>query len=294
MIMNSKLIIVEGIPGSGKTTTAKNIRDWMVNKGLKPLLYLEDTTYHPVDLDNLSYLDEKQYQHFVEEFIEYLNVIEQISERIDRGYFIHYQRWSDITGEKMPDEIAEALYAHNAHDTLHPVKYRELLVERWRRFSARSKNSEEITIFECSFLQTPLTVFIGKHNYEFNEVKSLIYELAEIIHELNPVLVFLRGESTRETIQRVAKERPLAWIQFVEAYITGQGYGKAHKLRGKEGIFAFYEMVQGIEEEMFSQLDWSKLRVDHTIWNWEQHNQEIEDFLEEVYRSAASPKSPSN
>ena len=282
LIMKSKLIIVEGIPGSGKTTTAENIRNWVANKSLKPLLYLEDSPYHPVDLDNLSYFDEKQYKNFVEEFKDYRQYIEKISEKSSEGYYVYYRRWGEIFSKKMPEKFSEVLYSHDAHDTLPPEKYRELLVERWKNFSSHAKISEEMMIFECCFLQNPITVFIGKHNYEIEKVKSLIFELAEIVHDLNPVLFHLRGESARETVQRVIDKRPQAWIEFVEKYITGQGYGRANKLSGREGVFHFYEMMQEIEGEIILKLDWRKLTIDNTNWNWEQNNQEIKKFLVEI------------
>ena len=279
--MNTRLIIVEGIPGSGKTTTAKRIRDWIDGKGMKPLLYLEDSSDHPVDLDNLSYFDEEQYQRFVEKYSDYQQTIEKVSEKSSDGYFVFYRQLHEMANEKIPEDLFAILYAHDAHDTLPPEKYRALLLERWRRFSAQALENEVLTIFECCFLQNPLTIFIGKHNHEVNEVKQLIFELAKIIEELNPILICLQGKSVRETIKRAVIERPQEWIDHVEAYITGQGYGKAHNLSGQEGIFHFYEMMQKTEAEIMGKLDWRILTVDNSEWNWERHNQEIEKFLME-------------
>ena len=39
--MKNRLILVEGIPGSGKTTISKKIRDYLMNKGLDVILYNE-------------------------------------------------------------------------------------------------------------------------------------------------------------------------------------------------------------------------------------------------------------
>jgi len=277
--MKTKLIIVEGIPGSGKTTTAQYIRDWLTSKGVKPSLYLEDATYHPVDLDNLSYFDEKQYQQFVAQFETHQPAIEKISEKGSDGYFVHYRCWNEMVSDKMPGDLAEFLYKHDAHDTLPPEKYRALMMERWQRFGAQAKTKDEVFIFECCFLQNPLTIFVGKHNYEIDLVKSFILELAEFVRELKPNLILLRGDSVQETLQRVIGTRPQRWIELVEAYITGQGYGKARKLSGLEGVIRFYKMFQEVEEEVVSHLDWNKLILDNTNWNWELYHQEIEGFL---------------
>ena len=47
--MHSKLILVEGIPGSGKSTFAQKIADCYSTRGQKTNLYTEGD-YHPADL----------------------------------------------------------------------------------------------------------------------------------------------------------------------------------------------------------------------------------------------------
>ena len=277
--MQTKLILIEGIPGSGKTSTGQSIRDWVAGKGLKASLYLEDAPNHPVDLDSLAYLDEKQYKDFVGQFDRYRPVIEKITEKSDDGYFVFYRLWGEASGEKIPAELAEVLYAYDAHDSLPPEKYRALSLERWQKFGAQAKIDDTVTIFECCFLQNPLTIFVGKHNQPIDQVKALILELAGFVEELNPTLVLLRAGSAKQTLQRVIKTRPQAWIKGVEEYITGQGYGKAHNLSGMQGVFSFYEMMQEVEEEVASKLDWNKVLLDNSNWQWDQANNEIEAFL---------------
>jgi len=277
--MQTKLIIIEGIPGSGKTSTAQNIRDRVTSQGLKASLYLEDAPNHPVDLDNLSYLNEKQYKDFVAQFDRYRPVIEKITEKSDDGYLVFYRLWGDVSGEKIPPDLAEVLYRYDAHDSLPPEKYLALALERWRRFGAQAKTDDTVTIFECCFLQNPLTIFVGKHNQPIDQVKALILELAGFVEDLNPTLVLLSAGSAKQTLQRVIKTRPQAWIEGVEEYITGQGYGKAQKLSGMEGVFSFYQMMQEAEEELASKLDWDKLLLDNSNWQWDQVNKEIETFL---------------
>jgi thymidylate kinase len=49
--MKNKLILVEGFPGSGKTTTAKQIHKVMSKKGIPCMLFNEGNVDHPADLD---------------------------------------------------------------------------------------------------------------------------------------------------------------------------------------------------------------------------------------------------
>jgi hypothetical protein len=277
--MKTKLIIIEGIPGSGKTTTAQFVSECISTNRRTPALYLENARYHPVDIDNLSYFDEHQYKMLLKEFNQYRSDIDLMTEESHHNYLIHYLKWFDLHEEKIPDDFLAYLMKYDAHDTLSPDKYHALFLERWKTFASQSRNENDIVIFECSLFQNPMTVFIGKHNYDISVTKSYILEFAEIVIDLNPILIYLHGESARNTLHRVIDTRPKQWIDLVIEYITGQGYGKAHNLQGLPGVFTFYQLLQDLMEELTSQLNWTKLVIDNSSWEWDRYNQTIATFL---------------
>ncbi|WP_291569267.1 zeta toxin family protein [Clostridium sp. UBA4548] len=47
--MENKLILVEGIPGAGKTTTARIIKERLISEGKNVILY-EEGMSHPADM----------------------------------------------------------------------------------------------------------------------------------------------------------------------------------------------------------------------------------------------------
>lgn len=277
--METNLIIIEGIPGSGKTTTAKKVHAWATSHGLNTTLHLEDSSSHPVDLDNLAYFDYPAYQNLLATFSEYRKIIERISRKGSKGYFVYYRQLDETDAGRLPAELLETVFQHDAHDSLPAEKYRSLLVERWKRFGDQKSGRDGITILECCFLQNPLTYFVGKHNYKIDQVNSVLHDLAGSVQRLRPVLVFLHGESVSNTIQRVIGERTPVWLETVEKYITQQGYGAAHNLQGLEGVFQFYELLQSTQEAFISNLGWQKLLLDQTARQWNQHNLDLEQFL---------------
>lgn len=59
--MGTKLIIVEGLPGSGKSTTAKIVYDTLKDKGGNAELYSEGSYNHPADFDGVAYFNNKDF-----------------------------------------------------------------------------------------------------------------------------------------------------------------------------------------------------------------------------------------
>lgn len=62
--MQHRLILVEGIPGSGKTTLANKIKDYLENKGLTAVLFNEGDA-HPADLSWQAYLTTDEYNQLL-------------------------------------------------------------------------------------------------------------------------------------------------------------------------------------------------------------------------------------
>jgi thymidylate kinase len=64
-----RLIIIEGIPGSGKTTTAKSILDTLTSRQVAARCFLEEETLHPLLLQGMdfsSFENEEEADQFIE------------------------------------------------------------------------------------------------------------------------------------------------------------------------------------------------------------------------------------
>jgi tRNA uridine 5-carbamoylmethylation protein Kti12 len=62
---HSRLILVEGIPGSGKTSTANFIQKWLDEHGFANRLFLEGDLDHPADYESVAYFSRPEYAQFL-------------------------------------------------------------------------------------------------------------------------------------------------------------------------------------------------------------------------------------
>jgi hypothetical protein len=70
---------------------------------------------------------------------------------------------------------------------------------------------------------------------------------------------------------------PACWLEFVIAYHTQQGHGKAAGWKGFEGMVKFYEMRQAAELDLLPRLPWRQIVVPHVDWALDR--QDIKEFL---------------
>lgn len=275
--MKSKLILVEGIPGTGKSTTARYVAGWLAEKGLQTHLHLEGEPSHPADPDGLAFLEENQFLTLLDAYSAHNYRIQQEAVKKHGGYIVNYRGLDKE--ERLPDDLFETLSSYDIYATLPPEKYRQVALSMWQAFVSQADLEEGVYIFECCFLQNPYTVLMGQHNCSPDAVHKHIAAVTDAIEPLYPLLVYLDAGDVRKIFQNAIASRPKAWIDFVTEYVTGQGYGKAHGLEGREGVFKFYERMKGLMEDALEALNIPHIHADVVAGDWDAVHGQIAEFL---------------
>jgi hypothetical protein len=276
--MKTKLVIVEGVPGSGKTTTAQFIYEWARHHGAAPLLYQEGNLDHPADFESCSCLNEDEYTQLVGRYASCGDMLAQNLIVKPSGHFLNYRKLKREYGDGMPDELFNELAQYDVYN-LPPQKYLSLATERWQEFLAQAVGGENTYIFECCFLQNPLTILLGRHNSAVEVAQTHIMKIAESLKVLQPGLVYLCSSNLRQTLEHAAQTRPQEWVDFVIHYLTQQGYGQARGYQGYDGVIKFYEMRQELELELLPRLGWRQLVIDTRAGEWKDYHRQIEGFM---------------
>jgi hypothetical protein len=271
--LKTKLIMVEGIPGSGKSTTAKFIKDYLEKKGVKAKLYQEGDTSHPADYESTACLSDSQFHDILEKFPEFRDAIQECTGKKGKKYFTQYR---DL--ENIDSSIVDDLAPYDVYE-LELDTYEEVSYNYWREFIEKTTFGDEVYIFECCFLQNPFTKFIAKHNAAPLRLENYLKKISSLITPLNPLLIYLYQENIDQSIRHVYQERSQDWRDFFTDYHVNQGYGKEKGLKGYKGLVEFLEMRRDQELRIIKDLPVKTLLIQNGERDWEGYYDTVKEAI---------------
>jgi Chromatin associated protein KTI12 len=271
--VKTNLIIVEGIPGSGKSTTANFIKEHLEKKGVKAKLYQEGDTSHPADYESTACLSDSQFYNILERFPEYRDAIQECTEKKGKKYFTQYR---DL--ENIDSSIVDDLAPYDVYE-LELDTYEEVSYNYWREFIEKTKFGDEVYIFECCFLQNPFTKFIAKHNASPLRLGNHLMKISALMKPLNPLLIYLYQENIDQSFNPVYQERSQDWRDFFTDYHVNQGYGKENGLKGYKGLVEFLERRRDQELRIIEDLPVQTLLIQNDERDWEEYYDNVKEAI---------------
>lgn len=108
--MNTKLIIVEGLPGFGKSTTANIIYDILTGNNINAELFLEGNLDYPADYDGVSCFNKNELERLLSNSGEFKEIL--INRVIKKGnhYLLPYQKIKIEYGEKFSEQLLSTIF----------------------------------------------------------------------------------------------------------------------------------------------------------------------------------------
>jgi hypothetical protein len=278
-MINTKLILIEGLPGSGKSTTAEMTKEILKEWNVDTNLYLEGNVEHPADYEGGSYFSKTEFAQLLEQYDEVQPIIgKHAIERCDGFVLPQYKLKHDLDETMVPDSFWDQIWNHDIYE-LPLEKNIELITDKWKRFVEQALAGNQTYIFECCFIQNPVTIGMIKYGASQEVVMNYVKQLTEIIEPLNPVLIYVDQLDLSRSFKKAVQERPKEWSAGFMYYYNNQGYGKIHCAQGIEGTIAVLEARKQIESSIFNALNIKKVKIDNTQFDMDSHKNRIRDLF---------------
>lgn len=243
----SRLTLIEGIPGTGKTTTSKKFKE-----RYPEINVYQEGDLHPADLAWQSVFSYKEYEQLLEKFPTYKDVIEKHSQKEEYVIVAYTLVMMELKLER-EHPLHKALESKEVYRNATFGEFKELHFKRWKNFKR-----EGSFLFECTFFQNHISELILNYQKSKSEIIEYLKEMISNVKDLEPTIIYLYTSNVEKTISEVAKTRPGGngwppWIELVKEYLSNSNKFK-RKVTLKE-VYDFFEERIEIELEALALLD---------------------------------------
>lgn len=252
----AKIIMIEGLPGSGKTTFANRLHTYLKNLGQTVYVYNEGAL-NPIDLCWCSYMKQKEFDQLLETYTHLKNeIIHHTIERDD--HFI-----TAYTRVRIEQEEDQSFFKYCSQFEIYKLNdfshFRDIHRRLYQSFN--NAHDEGIYIFECAFLQNHINELILKFDLSMKQMVDYFTELLVRLDQFEITLFHLQQIDVDYTIKKVSSERTKEklnmntdWFDLVVEYIEKQPHGLKKGYGGKSGAFQYFKDRQRLEEHIVPEL----------------------------------------
>jgi energy-coupling factor transporter ATP-binding protein EcfA2 len=279
-MMARRLILIEGLPGSGKSTIAKMVSEILIGQGKQVQLFQEGNLDHPADYEGVAFYHAEDFEALLTTYEDYREILESNAIAYDQGVLIPYRKMKEQRGIDLPDHVLQDIFRRDIYEI--PFEQNvKLITEKWQDFTKNilSTNDDCITIFECCFIQNPLTMGLVKCNQSKEQNVQYVLGLGRIIHALNPLLIYIDQKDISYTFDKAISERPKDWSEGFINYYTNQGFGQAQGYQGVQGTVQVLQERKKLESEIYGILQMDKVWLDNSEYDRAACQRELEKIL---------------
>lgn len=252
--MNNRLFIIEGLPCSGKSTTSAFVAE-LLKEHSKVVYVDEGSGDHPADYEFHAYLSESTLSEFS---AEEQSAIKICSEPAADGFAVplsHFQ-----------GELFDRLLKHKIYDFLPWEIEKPVMLEKWRSF-VENADADTVYVFNCVLLQNPMCETLMRFGFDESISRDYIQQIAEIISQMGPVVIYLRNDDIAECVNKAFAERE-GWLDGVIDYHVNGTYGRSISAVGFDGYIACLRERQERELRILSELPVEKIILDNAHRDW--------------------------
>lgn len=274
---DSRLILLEGMPSTGKTTNSRFIQIQLERQGIETEWIHEVAMPHPVLFFDEVGLTHDEYRDFIKEHPTVADILDQISvvRKNTVSVNLNLIRWYD-----------KDLFDQNAYQALlqfdvwkFPIERYELFaLDKWNCFTEQVLyNESKVYIVDSAVFQYQIFRYLFE-NKPYEELQNLVSQIEDIIKPLRPSLLFLYRENAEATIDYLEKDRGTAYLDNLYQRDRNQPYYR-DKPDGVESFKQFLRDYSVLVNRLFNSFAGNKLSLEISKGNWTELEEKMLSFL---------------
>ena len=213
-----RLILVEGLPGTGKTTISKWLAAALTSRGESVALMSEGDERVPCDFYNTAGIPKKEFESLCAKHNFDRDTLLKIA--------LSTKNYVCLRLDKCPDNVLEKIKCwdmgeeSNQHITI--ADYISCALERLEYWAASQMSNSETIIIDSGYLQNPINglLFRGATN---EKVRTFVNAISDLLNPLNPVCIYLRRGNAEESISFAKMAKGKGWADRVDKLLTQRG-----------------------------------------------------------------------
>ncbi|WP_442599731.1 hypothetical protein [Neobacillus sp. D3-1R] len=272
-----RLLFLEGLPGTGKSTNSRMIMSQLEAMGRRVRWIHEVARPHPTLFFEEACLRIEEYHRFLLKYPDAEKILDKV--KIKRGNTVSIDllelKWKFMDG--LDSTIFEELETFNVWNF--PLeKYMEVALEKWEFFINYVKQEPGVTfILDSSIFQFQIYTFLEK-NTPIDKLKEFINKLVSIVTDLDPSFIYLTRENVENSIAFLENRRGIQFLEGIWARDCQQPYYQ-DKPKGAEGYREFLRDYHHTANQLFNMVPFNKIAIDITNEDWIMYNTRIREFL---------------
>ncbi len=281
----NRLIFLEGLPGTGKTTNSYKLFEQMVRNNWNVRWLHEVSQPHPTLFFSESCLTKEEYRLFTEKYPEVSEMLSSIAEIRASVVGIDYL----TAARRLPGQERTAWYKELLqYDVMDfPLDRYELIAyEKWEAFVNAVLQDDTIYILDSSIFQYQIFTYL-LNGAEYPRLSGFVHSIMNMLRPLHPALIYLYRENIEDSIAFIEKQRGIRDLESTWERDKERPYYR-NKQQDITAFFDFLKDYADFASRLYDETQCEKLKIEITAQNWRLYETKMLRFLGIAHQNAPS------
>lgn len=251
----SRLLLIEGIPGAGKTSTASRLADLLRAAGQRCVLFLEGDP-QPADLCWQWWLSHEEFDALLRRWPDAAETLRASSWQGRAGVSVAYTKLDrDRLGSGWAEVERATADREPFNGVVAPERFVDILATRWAELGQDEAPRAGYVIFESALLQNTIIELVLWAQWDAARIAVALKRLLGSVAAMSPVVLRLVTADVAGTVAAAAAERVDEhghqwWHEGFRSYVADTPWARSRGLSEDDAGLAFLGERLALEDEL--------------------------------------------